>query len=210
MKNRSESQDKKRPNFLARYLIPKILIAALLLILLAAAAAGLKKFVLSESKTTEIGFENIGELATQAAYCTEVNVTEASRDLWGVTLPFTQSKYVYSYDVTIKAGLDFGEITWSVDEDAHRITVLLPQTRVLSNEVDPDSFRLYHEAESIFTPISLEDNNEALKALMEAAEKDAIENGLLENARSNAEAMLEGFFAHAFDLREYEILFEEK
>lgn len=45
---------------------------------------------------------------------------------------------------------------------------------------------------------------------MEAAEKDAVENGLLENARSNAEAMLKGFFAHAFDLREYEILFEEK
>ena len=33
------------------------------------------KALSSESKTTKIGFENIGELATQSAYCTQVNVT---------------------------------------------------------------------------------------------------------------------------------------
>lgn len=60
------------------------------------------------SKTTRLGFEDIGEMATQAAYTTQVNVTEGSRVLWGVTIPFTQSKYIYSYDVTIKAGIDFG------------------------------------------------------------------------------------------------------
>ncbi|MCI8853528.1 MAG: DUF4230 domain-containing protein [Lachnospiraceae bacterium] len=209
MKKKTESQDRKKPHFIARYLLPRIFAGLLLLVLAGAAVTGLKKYVLSESKTTEIGFENIGELATQAAYCTEVNVTEASRDLWGLTLPFTQSKYVYSYDVIIKAGLDFGEITWSVDQEAHKIVVRLPQIRVLSNEIDTDSFRLYHEEESIFTPISLDDNNEALASLRQAAEEDAINNGLLENARSNAEAMLRGFFANAFDLRKYEIVFTE-
>ncbi len=39
--------------------------------------------------------------------------------------------------------------------------------------------------------------------------RNAINNGLLENARSNAEAMLRGFFANAFDLRKYEIVFTE-
>ena len=36
---------------------------------------GMKALLSSESKTTKIGFENIGELATQSAYCTQVNVT---------------------------------------------------------------------------------------------------------------------------------------
>ena len=93
------------------------------------------------SKTTRLGFEDIGEMATQAAYTTQVNVTEGSRVLWGVTIPFTQSKYIYSYDVTIKAGIDFGGIDWDLDEEQKTIRVTMPETRVLSSEINLDSFK---------------------------------------------------------------------
>ena len=53
---------------------------------------GMKALLSSESKTTKIGFENIGELATQSAYCTQVNVTDASREFNGVTITFTQDR----------------------------------------------------------------------------------------------------------------------
>lgn len=82
---------------------------AALLLLLVIVGLGIRSVVLSESKSTKLGFENIGELATQTAYCTSVNVTEGSRELFGVTIPFTQSKYIYSYDIVIKAGFDFTE-----------------------------------------------------------------------------------------------------
>ena len=72
---------------------------AALLLLLVIVGLGIRSVVLSESKSTKLGFENIGELATQTAYCTSVNVTEGSRELFGVTIPFTQSKYIYSYDI---------------------------------------------------------------------------------------------------------------
>ena len=62
----------------------------------------MRSVLVSGNKLTKLGFEDIGELATQAAYCTEVNVTEGARELFGLTIPFTQSKYVYSYDVVIK------------------------------------------------------------------------------------------------------------
>ena len=57
---------------------------------------GVKKGVFSESQTTKIGFENIGELATQSSYCTQVNVTDSSKKLFGADIPFTNSKYIYS------------------------------------------------------------------------------------------------------------------
>lgn len=145
------------------------------------------------SKTTRLGFEDIGEMATQAAYTTQVNVTEGSRVLWGVTIPFTQSKYIYSYDVTIKAGIDFGGIDWDLDEEQKTIRVTMPETRVLSSEINLDSFKVYHESESIFHHITLEENNAALQELQHNAEETAIANGLLENARSNAETILKGF-----------------
>ena len=172
-------------------------------------AFGLKSLVFSENKTTRLGFEDIGELATQSVYCTEVNVTEAAREFYGVQIPFTQSKYIYSYDITIKAGYDFSAIQWSVDEESKTIQVKLPQVRILSNIIDTDSFQVYHESESIFRPITLEENNQAMADLQKTAEEDAIANGLFENARSNAEVILTGFFSSVYDLNEYTIRFSD-
>ena len=159
----------------------------------------------NQQKTTKIGFENVGELATQSAYCTQVNVTEAAREIFGLEIPFTQSKYIYSYDVLIKAGYDFSAIHW--EEKDQTIVVELPEPQILSTEIIDDSFQVYHEQESIFRQISLTENNEALQNMKENAQKDAIANGLLDNARDNAETILTGFFGNAYDLGTYQIQF---
>lgn len=211
MNEQKERRKKGGGSFLGMYLTGKVIgaIAGVIVaaVVIAAVAFGMQSPHSSEQKTTRIGFEDLGELATQAAYCTEVNVTEASRELFGWTIPFTQSKYIYSYDVVVKAGFDFGDIQWNVADGV--ITVRLPETRILSSELDLDSFQVYHEAESIFRPITLEENNQALADLKQAAEENAVANGLLESARSNAEDILTGFFANAYDLNEYELRFTE-
>ena len=93
----------------------------------------------------------------------------------------------------IKAGIDFGDIERSVRDTT--ITVQLPQPRILSSEIDLDSFE--PDAE----------NNDALKGLQKDAEETAVANGLLDDARSNAELILTGFFAGAYDLTAYQIRF---
>lgn len=187
-----------------RIIISIVLIA----LVVAGVTAGVKKYAESEAKTTKIGFEDIGELATQVAYSTEVNVTDASRKLFGMTIPFTQSKYIYSYDVIVKAGFDFKQVEWS--ENNETIVVKLPQAEILSCEVDTESFQVYHEDESIFRRITLEENNEALNNMKKQAQDDAIENGILENARANAETILKGFFGNAYNLEKYKIKFVDK
>ena len=56
--------------------------------------------------TVELSFKDIGELATQSVYSKEVKITKDDRNVFGVTVPFTESKYIYSYGVNIKAGYD--------------------------------------------------------------------------------------------------------
>lgn len=208
-KNRKEKKTKnsKVSRFVSRNL-GTILKLALLIAIVAAIGVGVRVINVSESKTTKIGFEDIGEMATQSAYCTEVNVTEDAKELYGMRIPFTQSKYIYSYDIVIKAGYDFNEIEWK--EKNKTIEVKLPEAKVLSNELDMDSFKVYHEEESIFSKITLEENNDAVKKMKLNAQENAIANGLLENARSNAETMLIGFFADEYDLDEYKIVFKDK
>lgn len=193
--------------FWSRHAVRVAVLALIAAAVLSAGAFGLKSLFSTDGKTTHLGFEDIGQLATQAAYCTEVKVAEKSAELWGLTIPFTQSKYIYSYDVEVKAGFDFGAITWSVDRDQKTIRVKLPQVQVLSIELKLDSFKVYYEAESIFQRFSLAENNQAMTELKEQARADAIANGILDSARSNGETILRSFFANAYDLDQYELIF---
>lgn len=204
----SKGEKARSSGVLKLFLAKNLFKIVLVIVVIAALIFGVTKYFQTQSKTTKIGFEDIGELATQSAYCTEVNVTEAARELFGITIPFTQSKYIYSYDIVIKAGFDFNEIEWS--ESGDTIEVRLPEAKILSSEIDLDSFELYLEDESIFREITMTENNEALKSMQHSAEEDAVANGLLENARSNAETILTGFFGNVYDLNEYEIVFKDK
>ncbi len=158
-------------------------------------------------KTTKLSFDDIGEFATESTHLVEVQTIENSnKKLLFVNIPFTSSKYIYSYDVEIKAGYDFSRIQWKVDGTA--ITVTLPQVQVLSNELDLDSFRIYHEAESMFNPVTLDTQNTALVEMKNQALADAIANGLYERAEANAQVLLKSLFAQQYDFKEYTIVFE--
>ena len=93
---------------------------------------------------------------------------------------------------------------------AGTIRVQLPPPRVLSSEIDLDSFQLYHEEESIFRKITLEENNAALVQLQQEAEETAVANGLLEQAGGERRVILTGFFEQAYDLEEYDLIFEDR
>ncbi len=200
-------QEQHNPPHIVHNLKNIVLIALVVVLAITVVGLGFKVSHTTESKTTKLGFEDIGEFATQSAYCTEVSATANARKLFGHNLPFTQSNIVFSYDVIIKAGYDFSAITWDVHDTT--ITVKLPEVKVLSCEVKEDSFKKYVEDESIFTPFTLDDNNNAMKALKETAQTDAIANGLYENARSNAETMLTTFFSSAYDMDQYTIEFQD-
>lgn len=179
--------------------------AAVLVALAVVLTLGLSSIFNHEEKPTKLGFEDIGELATQAAYTTIVEDTDVSRELFGVSIPFTQSKLIYSYDVVVKAGLDFDQVKWTVSEN--KIKVEMPEIRILSSEIQFDSFQTYYENESIFRPVKIDENNQAIQEMVKKAETTAVENGLLENARENAEMMIKGFIYQNFDSQEYQISF---
>lgn len=184
----------------------KLAIGAVILVALAVVLTlGLSSIFNHEEKPTKLGFEDIGELATQAAYTTIVEDTDVSRELFGVSIPFTQSKLIYSYDVVVKAGLDFDQVKWTVSES--KIKVEMPEIRILSSEIQFDSFQTYYENESIFRPVKIDENNQAIQEMVKKAETTAVENGLLENARENAEMMIKGFIYQNFDSQEYQISF---
>lgn len=184
-----------------------ILVAALLLLAVAGLAVFAAQLTGNISRTTAFGLKNIGELATQAGYFTTVQTISKSRDVLGIIVPGTQSNYVYSYDGVIKAGIDFEELDISVDDLRHEITIRFPEFRILSTEIDDDSFKLYNDGANLFTSLKLEDVNRSNTELKKAARETAVRNGILENARTNAELLIRGFLAGMYDLSVYTIRF---
>ena len=159
------------------------------------------------SKATSLGLKNIGELATQAGYFTTVQTISKSRDVLGWEVPGTQSNYVYSYDGTIKAGIDFKDIEMDKDDVNHVITITFPEFKILSTEINDDSFILYNDGANPFTSLKLEDVDKSNTELKKAARESAIKNGILENARTNAEMLIRGYLASMYDLNEYTVVF---
>jgi hypothetical protein len=203
--------EKKRKNifeskFFKTKLFKVLLVGIIAIILIVLIGLNLKNYILNQGQTTRIGFEDIGELASQSYTLTEVESTEKARELFGVKVPFTESKIIYSYDVIIKAGYDFDKIKW--EEKGKTILVYLPQAKVLSKELDLDSFKVYHEDESIFRPIKLVEENDAKEQMIKRAEKDAIDKGLFKAAEENAKKIIKSFLMKKPDYKNYDIKFK--
>lgn len=180
-----------------------VIIIAVLLVLVSTGTVSLRT-----SDTVSLRMDNIGELATQVAYYTNVQVIENNKEVFGHAVPFTKSKYIFSYDGILKAGVDFAEIDIAVDEPTHTITVKMPETRIISNEIDTSNMRIYDESRNIFSPLKMEDISVSFEALRQESEDKALSNGILENAKENVETLVTNFIASVYDSTEYTVIFE--
>ena len=210
-KRKSRSGDgyrSDRPGSLGPWLI-RILILLLIAAVTVSVLFATGVITTVSSKITAFGLKDIGELATQAGYFTGVQSIEKKKEFLGITLPFSQSSYVFSYDGVVKAGLNFGDIGIELNEKDHIIHITLPEIKILSVEIDPDSFKEYSSSGSFITPLQVSDVNLSLSKLKEKVLESAIANGIKENAMDNAKLMIRGFLAGCYDLSIYRIEFEE-
>ena len=204
-------------NKLQKVLDIKFIIAVIIIILLCAVLVYTRKEAksnyVSDEKITEIGFENIGELATQSVTTTTVRVETKDLKLFNVSIPLTQSKYIYTYNTTIKAGINFSDVKWQLgdtDDTSHNIYVDIPEVKTLSADIDIDSLKVLHEENNIFSPITLTEHNDSLIQLRENALSDAINSGLYDRALDNAKTILTSFISQVYPSNEYNIIFSER
>ncbi len=201
----------KLPFFSLKTIVNIIIIAALVIALIYTKKTASTSYQ-TDGKITQIGFENIGELATQSVTTTSVRVETKDRKLFNISIPLTESKYIYTYNTNIKAGINFSDVTWNLgdtENTKHTIYVTMPEVKTLSSELDLDSFKILHESTSIFTPITLTEHNDALKQLTDDALNDAIGNGLYDKALENAKTLLSSFIYQVYPSDQYTIVFSE-
>ena len=195
------------------------MLGALLVALLAAAVTmvvtgrvKLDSVVRNEPKVDVFELKNIGELATQAGYFTTVQTVKLTReaDLKVVkfTVPLSEATYVFSYDGVVRAGLNFSDIDLNIDDEHKTITVKLPETKILSTTLDKKSFQQYTGGGNLMSQLTPNEISEGRDLVCQKAEKTAIENGILGEARENAKVLIKEFLAGGYDLDEYNVVFQ--
>ena len=74
-----------------------------------------------QTKTTKLGFEDVGELVVQTGYLTVVQDNRKNREFFNLfEIPFTESRQIFSYDIEIDASVDFTKITYDAKKEKKR------------------------------------------------------------------------------------------
>lgn len=139
----------------------------------------------------EFGFKDVGELVTQEWYGRILEDSSKDRKIFNqFSIPFTESRIIFSLDVEVTAGLDFKEIDWElVDENI--IKIKLPSAKVYKYYQVPNTFKSYLDNESWFTNINSQERHGLEDEVVEKGKQTALDSGLLDKADKNAKIIIE-------------------
>jgi hypothetical protein len=140
-------------------------------------------------------------------YSSIITHSEAMR-LFGVDIPLTEKKAIYTIDGSIKMGFDCADIKTEVSYD--NIILRMPKIKILSHEIYPETFSLYDEKTSIFNRYTLKDAHAIQFANKNETELKVRQNrGLYVQARKFAEQQFGALLENLPGIKgQYTIVFE--
>ena len=153
--------------------------------------------------TIQDGLENMGVLITQEYYFTQVETYTKDKKVLGFI--DSSSGFTYSYDGKVTAGIDFGEITVSKDEESKKLTIEIPASQIQSVDIDSRTFQVYSEKDSLWNPLNIEDYNLSLTEFEDTARKKAYDSGILDRSDEQAKELIKNFVSNFPNTSEYEI-----
>ena len=156
----------------------------------------------------------ISELATLEYDYTYIEEFKKSRELdfsfVDVDIPFTQKKFIASFDGTIKYGVNLKKIDEPEIDDVNKtITFSMPEIVLMSHEINFDSVKLWHKENNLFYPIQPNDTVEFEKENKARAEKQAIKRGIIEKVQDHTTSVITSFVHSLFpEYKDYKIVCE--
>lgn len=134
-----------------------------------------KEEITSTALTQKI--RDINELAVSEYDYTKVGKFSNSLKFNGWTVPLTQKSFLITYEGKLKAGVDLSDV--QIEKTDNKIIVKTSAVKILSNEIDENSIKVYDETKNIFNQISITD----YKTFAERTEEES-------RKRSNQESVL--------------------
>lgn len=141
------------------------------------------------SDTIEEQVTKILEMSSVKYNYSNIAVYKDNKKLSGLNIPFTNKSFIIKYKGYIKAGIDLNDIIINV-VDPKTIKIVSEKPFILDNVINEEDVYIYDEKDSVFNKLSFNNLYDVLKEEKKDMEKEAIENGLLNDAEKNIREML--------------------
>lgn len=128
---------------------------------------------------------NIQELALVKYNYTGVVGFKDNYKILNISVPLTDKYFLLKYNGYIKAGINFERI--KVDVEDKSVHVSMPKPELMDIVIDEKSVKVYDESENAFNPIKISDYNQALIKEKDTMKKDAVNQGILKDAKKQSE-----------------------
>ena len=116
-----------------------------------------------------------------------------------IPIPLTQKEAVMTYEGRIRIGIDAKELEIRTDSGSdgsiRKVTVMSPETKILSHEMDRESFNLILEKSGIMNGISTDDYNLLETTARERIEERVRSSDLFERAEEQLKEVLTRYLA---------------
>lgn len=151
------------------------------------------------------------ELVTAKYFYTDIGTYENSKTFFesDIKIPFSTDETVYSFSGVIAAGIELGSLDFEVNNEEKVIKVHFPQPKILSHELDEESFESYDVRNSVFTTTKLKDFvglQDGLKK--EQEEKLSVNSDFWETVKTNAENTVDDMIRKTAAVEEYTIRYD--
>ena len=169
----------------------KVLAILIALLVGAAAAAGgifyfhMKAQPKVDAKSLMERLEESSELTVEKSFYTGIVRFEE-----GTIRFIDKNGFNMKYEAEIDAGFELENVNIEVNDDS--VVVTVPEAKILSVSIDPDSLEFYDNKVSLIKTDRKEATKQALQAAQKDAEEHATSKGILEAANKRAEVIFKG------------------
>ena len=112
------------------------------------------------------------------------------------------------YEGIVKAGPDLADIDVDLNQAAGRLKITLSHSKILSHEIDQDTWEVLDVDNGLFNRVTPEDNSEFVKAQKHKMEQEIAESDLLAQADERAVKQMEQFVKVTYPQLQAQVVFE--
>lgn len=167
----------------------------------------------SRETLIEFNFKDVGNLVVQEFRTRVMEDSSKDRKIFDwVSIPFTESRLIFSIDVEVLSSIDFEKITYDIKQRENKdiIEITLPHAVLYKAYEVPNSFKSYLDSESWFTNISSSEQQKLKDQMVEKGKQEAISLGLLEKADKYAKILITNMVLSNAKTKSFEVEFKYK
>lgn len=152
----------------------------------------------------------ISEMATlEYRYKGDATYDGGARKVFGKDIPLTSKSMLVYYEGVVKMGSDLSSVDVKLNAQSDKLTITIPHSKILSHEIDEDTWEVLDVDNGLFNRVTPEDNGEFVKEQKHKMEQQIDKSDLSKQADKKTVKQITNFLKMTYPKLEVQVLFAQ-